>query len=99
MKTGLIKLWFETSQNNQCLFMHKTKKIIILLYVNNCILFYENNKEFTKMIKTIQKLFNFTEQNIEIDIFEYLGIELIFEGSKITMRQNGFIKRFFKTTG
>ena len=93
MKTGLIKLGFETNQNDQCLFMHKTKKIILLLYVNNCILFCENDKKLTNMIKVIQELFNLTEQDIGIDIFEYLGIELIFKDFKITMRQNGFIKK------
>ena len=44
-------------------------------------------------------MFNLTEQNIETNVYEYLGIKLIYEGSKVTMRQNGFIKKFFKTTG
>ena len=49
------------------------------------------------MIKTIQELFNLTEQNIETNIFEYLEIEFTFEDFKMTMRQYGFIKKF-KTT-
>ena len=98
IKTEFIKLGFEKNQNDQCLLMYKTNKIILLLYVNDCILFYENNKEFTKMIKAIQKMFNFIKQDIGTDVFEYLGIELIFEDSKVTMRQDGFIKTF-KTAG
>ena len=52
--------------------MHMINKIILLLYINDYILFCKNNKKSTKMIKIIQKLFNLTEQNIRIDIVEYL---------------------------
>ena len=35
---GLIEMGFERSQHDQCLFMHKEKKIILLLYTDDCLL-------------------------------------------------------------
>ena len=67
-------------------------KIYVLLYVDNCILFCKCDNAFNKIIKTIQELFNLTEQNIGTNMFEYLGIELTFEDSKMTLRQNVLCK-------
>ena len=99
MKQGLESLGFKISKHDTCLFMHKTKKIILLLYINNCLLFCENNKELTDIINKIQGLFNLTEENIGQNVFAYLGIELIFDGTKVTMRQDGPMKKLFETTG
>ena len=44
MKQELESLEFKTSKYNICLFMYKTKKIILLLYIDNCLFFCENNK-------------------------------------------------------
>ena len=49
-------------------------------------------------INEIQSLFNLTEQNIGQDVFVYLGIELIFDRTKITIRQDRLIKKLFETT-
>ena len=73
------------------------QKDYFLLYINNCLLFCESDNKLTKTIKTIQQLFNLTEQNIETNIYKYLEIELIYKGFKITMRQDGFIKSFSRS--
>ena len=97
MKQELESLEFKTSKYNICLFMYKTKKIILLLYIDNCLFFCENNKKLINIINEIQNLFNLTEQNIDQDIFMYLGIELIFDRTKIIIKQKGLIKKLFET--
>ena len=95
---GLIEMGFERSQHDQCLFMHKNKKIILLLYTDDCLLFCETDKMLQEMIATMQKMFSLTEQDVGKDVFDYLGIELTYKGTKVTMRQDGLMKKIFKTT-
>jgi hypothetical protein len=96
--SGLIEMGFERSQHDQCLFMHKEKRIILLLYTDDCLLFCETNEMLQEMIATMQKMFSLTEQDVGQDVFDYLGIELTFKGTKVTMRQDGLMKKIFKTT-
>ena len=42
-KKGLRELGFEPSEHDQCLFLHKEKKILLLLCVDDCMLFCEDN--------------------------------------------------------
>ena len=78
--------------------MHKDKKIILLLYTDDCLLFCETDEMLQEMIATMQKMFSLTEQDVGKDVFDYLGIELTFKGTKVTMSQDGLMKKIFKTT-
>ena len=43
-------------------------------------------------------MFSLTEQDVGKDVFDYLGIELTFRGTNVTMRQDGLMKKTLKTT-
>ena len=89
---------FKRSQCDQCLFMYKKREIILLLYTYDCHLFCETDEMLQEMIATMQKMFSLTEQDVGEDIFDYLGIQLTFKGTRVTMRQDGLMKKIFKTT-
>ena len=99
VKGGLRDLGFEPSEHDQCLFMHKEKKIILLLYTDDCLLFCEDDEQLKMMISAMKDKFQLTEQDVGKDVFAYLGIELTFQGTKVTMRQDGLMKKVFEKTG
>ena len=96
--SGLIEMGFKRSQHDRFLFMHKEKKIILLMYTNDCLLFCETGEMLQEMITTMKRMFSLTEQDVGKDVFDYLGIELTFKDTKVTMRQDGLMKKIFKTT-
>ena len=51
------------------------------------------------MIVAMKAMFSLTEQDVGKGVFNVLGIELTFEGTQVTMRQDGLLKNIFKTTG
>ena len=85
---GSIEMGFERSQHDQCLFMHKKKKMTPLLHTDDCLLFCETDKMLQDMITTMQKMFSLTEQDVGKDAFDYSGIESTFKGTAVTMRQD-----------
>ena len=99
VKQGLESLGFVASEHDQCLFMHKEKKILLLLYVDDCLLFCEDDNVLQQCINDMQNQFQLTEQDVGGDVFNYLGIELTIEGTKVTMRQDGLMKKIFEKTG
>ena len=72
---------------------------MLLLCVDDCLLFCEDNEELTRTVKTMQEKFALSEQDIGKDVFGHLGIELTMEGTKVTMRQDGLMNKIFKNTG
>ena len=78
--------------------MHKKKKITLLLHADDCLLFCETDEMLKEMIATMQKMFSLTEQDVGKDVFDCLGMELTFKRTKVTMRQDGLMKKIFKTT-
>ena len=97
-KKGLRELGFEPSEHDQCLFLHKEKKILLLLHVDDCMLFCEDNNVLQETIKKLKEKFALSEQDIGKDVFAHLGIELTMEGTKVTMCQDGLMKKIFKAT-
>jgi hypothetical protein len=43
-------------------------------------------------------MFSLTEQDVGKDVFDYIETELTFKGTMVTMRQDGLMKKIFKTT-
>ena len=74
------------------------KKIVVLFYVDNCMPFCEDDNVLQETIKKLKKNFALQEQDLGKDVFACWGIELPMEGTKVTMHQDGLMKRIFKTT-
>ena len=53
-----------------------------------------------EVIADLQKGFSLTEEDTGTeDAFAYLGINLQFNGTKVTMTQDGLVNKIFRTTG
>ena len=78
--------------------MHKEKKILLLLCVNDCMSFCEDSKVLQETIKKLKAKFALSEHDTGKDVFACLGIELTMEGTKVTMHQDGLMNRSFKAT-
>ena len=100
MKAGIENLGFVPSEADPCLFLHKKKRILLLLYVDDVLLFHEKEEVLQEVIADLQKGFSLTEEDTGTeDAFAYLGINLRFNGTKVTMTQDGLINKIFRTTG
>ena len=53
------------SEHDQCLFLHKEKKILLLLCVDDCMLFCEDDNLLQEIIKDLKKKFALSEQALE----------------------------------
>ena len=71
---GMIDIGFERSDHDQCMFMHKENKIIVLLYTDDCLLFCATNEQLQATIKTMKAIFSLTEQDVGNDVFNYLSL-------------------------
>ena len=92
-KKGLEDLGFVPREHDQCLFLHKEKKILLLLYVDDRMLFCENDEVLQEIIKKLKEKFALSEQDIEKDVFPHLMIEFKMKGINVTMHQDGLMKK------
>ena len=99
VKAGIENLGFVSSEADPCLFLHKKKKILLLLYVDDVLLFNEKEEVLQQVIDDLKRGFSLTEEDLgKRDAFAYLGIELQFNGTKVTMTQDGLMEKVFRTT-
>jgi hypothetical protein len=80
LKTTLLKMGFHQSQHDPCLFIHGN--CILLVYVDDCLLFAKFDDVLDSIIHSLQKTFKLTSQG---SIGAYLGIE-------IYRNSDGFLK-------
>lgn len=100
VKKGKEDLGFAVSEADPCLFLYKGKGILLLLYVNDVMLFHREMAVLNQEISDLQKSFSLTKEDLgKEDTFAYLGTKLQFNGPKVTMTHNGLIKKIFKTSG
>lgn len=72
LKNGLIKIGFEVSQIDECVFYRKTS--ILLVYTDDCIIFdTESAKNIDKLIHELQQHFHIEDEG---DVQEYLGVQV-----------------------
>ena len=85
---GLLDLGFEQTETDQCVF--KKENVIILIYVDDCIIFSRTKEGLDETISSIKKNFDITEEG---DIEEYLGIQIDHESGFMRMSQPNLINR------
>ena len=88
---GLLDLGFEQTETDQCVF--KKENVIILIYVDDCIIFSRTKEGLDETISSIKKNFDITEEG---DIEEYLGIQIDHESGFMRMSQPNLINRIIK---
>ena len=99
LSKALIDEGFIASKNDPCLFLHPTKKIIILVYVDDCLIFGKEMSVLNDIVKTLRSKHPLTDDDIGNDVYDYLGIEVTMNDGKITLFQTGLINKILETTG
>ena len=83
---GLLDLGFEQTDTDQCVF--KKENVIILIYVDDCIILSRTKEDLDKTLQDIKKDFKVTDEgNIET----YLGIQIDHGPEFIQMSQPNLI--------
>jgi hypothetical protein len=89
----LLDLGFKQSAVDKCLFIHQN--CVILVYVDDCLLFSSLDDILDAIIAHLKKHFNITSGS---DIETYLGIEIIRHEDK-TLRRPGLISTVLTLCG
>ena len=71
---GLLELSFESNRHDQSLLIYNEKNIILLLYTDECLLFYQKDENLKMMVLVMKGVFHLTEQDVGNEMFAYLGL-------------------------
>ena len=96
---GMRKLGFEPADSDPCLFLHKSKPIMVLNYCDDQILLSPDNDLMEKYAKDLQDLGYDLTIEPEGDVFGFLGIEFESKDGMIELTQKGLISKVIECTG
>lgn len=94
----LYQQGFTSSKADPCLFINQEKNIIIITYVDDCLLFCKDQVSLEKLISEIRKKHPLTDNDIGTNVYDYLGIEVTMRNKKVELRQSGLIEKILLTT-
>jgi len=96
LRDGLLRLGFCQSQADCCLFLRQD--CIILIYVNDCLLFAPSKSPIDQVILTLSKTYNLQDEG---DVSAYLGVQVTKDSDHgtITLTQPGLIEQVIKDVG
>ena len=96
---GMNKLGFLPSDSDPCLFIHKTKPIMVLNYCDDQIWLSPDNKLIEEHVDKLKGLGYDLTIEPEGDMFGFLGIEFKQIGKTIELTQKGLIEKVINYTG
>ena len=97
LKSAVVKeLGFEQSKEDQCLFFHPKLKAILLVYVDDCLLFAHDDSTIDDIIAKLRKFHELDEQEMARDVYGYLGIEINLSGETVELLQTGLTDKILK---
>ena len=88
---GLLDLAFEQKETDQC--VSKKENVIILIYVDDCIIISRTKEGLDETIEAIKKDSIITEEG---EIEEYLGIQINHDPRFMRMSHPNFINRIIE---
>jgi hypothetical protein len=89
LKEALEARGFVPSKTDPCMFVHK--KMICLVYVDDCLFFGKDMSDIDKMIASLKERFDLNEED---NVAGFLGIKLNYlENGSIQLLQDGLIER------
>jgi hypothetical protein len=91
----LINTGLTPSKFGPCLFM--STSLVVIVYVDNILIYGQRNKDITKLIKQLQK--EEVALHCEGTAERYLGVDIQQNGSQLTLLQEGLTKRIIKALG
>jgi hypothetical protein len=100
LRKGLEKRGFTVSPHDPCMFINK-QGMVILAYVDDCLMFAKTNREIDDLIKSMKVDFPLTvEAGEEDNVYAYLGVDLTKNSDgTMTFTQTGLTEKILKTTG
>ena len=93
LSAGMVKIGFEPSQSDPCLFIHKELQIMVLNYCNDQIWLSPDNKLIEEHVKKLQDLKYELVLEEEGGMFDFLGINFAKDGDKIVLTQTGLMDK------
>jgi hypothetical protein len=100
LRDGLTKRGFTPSPHDPCMFSNKDG-VIILAYVDDCLMFAPSNNLIDKVIDDLKHEFPLTvESDKNEDVYAYLGVDLKRNSDgTITFTQKGLVDKILRTVG
>ena len=95
-REALMANEFVPSDSDPCLFIHKD--MISVLYVDDQIFCGKDKSKIHAMIKKMKADgYQLDEEEVEEDVYAFLGINIKRDGGKVTLSQPGLTKKFLET--
>lgn len=94
LKSGLLKRGFKESLVDPCVFYRN--KIVLLCYVDDCIILGPDAKEIDKLIRSLSQSYVMTDEG---SVSNYLGIHIEKNGKTIAMTQPHLIRQIIEAIG
>ena len=76
LKKSLEELGFVPTKDDPCLFIHSERKLMVLVYVDDCLCFGKEDADLDWLVKELSTKHALGEEAMGQDVFAYLGIEL-----------------------
>jgi len=99
LSRGMLELGFQPSQSDPCLFLHQTKKIMVLNYCDDQIWLSPDNDLIELYVLKLKNLGYDLELESQGDIYSFFGIEFDTVGNRIHLSQKGLIDKVINYTG
>jgi Reverse transcriptase (RNA-dependent DNA polymerase) len=99
LQKGMLKLGFEQSKSDPCLFFHPKHKLMVLNYCDDQIWLSPDNALIEEYAGKLKALGYELTLEKEGDMFAFLGIDFKRHGSKIELSQRGLIEKVINYVG
>ena len=99
LKEGLTKIGFVPSESDQCLFVHRSLKCMVLCYVDDCVWLAEDGQTIDDCVKKLRDLGHLLTIDEDSDLFSFLGISIKKDNNQIHMTQKGLTDKVLRHTG
>ena len=99
LQKGMIKLGFEQSRSDPCLFIHPKLKLMVLNYCDDQIWLSPDVSLIETYVKKLQALGYELTLEKEGDMFAFLGIDFKRNGGTIELSQKGLIEKVINYVG
>jgi len=100
LKKALMTLGYDQSPNDQCLFINRSSRSIVLVYCDDCLCFGPTAQPLDDLLSGLrQQGLILDEQSVSEDVYAYLGIEVNLHGDVVELKQVGLIDKILRTVG
>jgi hypothetical protein len=97
LRDALHALGYEQSQHDQCMFINRSRKAIVLVYCDDCLCVAHDDSTLDSLIGGLRKQgLILDEQSMADDVYAYLGIEVNMHGDVVELRQVGLIDKILR---